>query len=123
MKRRFQNGIISAVLLVAACTHLQSQSNVYSLGIHSGGVTYWPRCSLTLPFYPFHYKVSENEWREDKNGLTYIDVFHKSESGDKLCRTWDVEYGSESFTLTFEPVLVTNIVKSAPVKLQVLPDR
>jgi hypothetical protein len=46
----------------------------------------------------------ERSWREDKNGLTIIDIRHKKAPGEVLRRSLEVECGSESFIVPLDSV-------------------
>ena len=85
--------------MVAGGAGLQAQSNVYSLGIYAGGTSYQVLCALDIPFPPYHYKITQRSRYEDADGLVIIDAGHENERGGVLCRYWDVECGTESFTV------------------------
>jgi hypothetical protein len=118
MKRAHCIVILSAAV-VAASADAQIHSNVYSLGIHSGGTTYWGRCSLAFAHPPYKYKLSERAWCEDANGLHIMGIGRKPE-GAILHRALDVECGSESFTVTLEPVSSKPELVGAPADQSVL---
>ncbi len=103
MRRIFSGGILTAAALVAAVIHTQAQSNVYAVGIHSGGTTYWQYFSSDSPVPPKHLKFSGRWWYEDGHGLHIINTGHEIEMGGILHRSLDIECGSESFTVLLEP--------------------
>src|ERR1051326_1336690 len=96
---------IKAVLLMLALLaplFCEAQSNVYSIGIYSAGTSYADICSLTLPFPPYRYKLTERSWLEDTNGFTIIDIYHKSAPDDVYRRSLEVECGSERFIVPLD---------------------
>jgi hypothetical protein len=95
---------IVAMLALLLSWRCHAQSNVYSVAIYSGGTSYRELCSLSLPFPPNHYKLTERSWREDSNGLTIMDIQHRNAPGDVLRRTLEVEYGSETFIVPLDTV-------------------
>ncbi len=98
MKRGSCCGILSAAV-VAACVCAQGQSNVYSLAIYSAGNSWADLCSLSIPFPPYHYKLTERSWYEDANGLTIMDLNRRNEKAGVLRRLLEVECGSNSFSV------------------------
>ncbi len=95
--------ILSAVAVAAgAAVQALAQSNVYSVAIYAGGTSYQEVCSFEIPFPPYYYKVTERNRYEDADGLVIIDVGHEKERRGVLCRYWDVEFGTESFTVPLD---------------------
>jgi hypothetical protein len=92
--------IVILALQVSWCCHAQ----VYSVAAYAGGTSYRQICSFTFPFFPYRYALTERNWYADANGLTIIDVGHEKERGGILHIALDVECGSESFTIPFEPL-------------------
>jgi hypothetical protein len=101
MKRTFCGGILSAAV-VAACTCVQGQSNVYSLAIYATGNSWADICSLSLPFPPYQYKVTVRSWYEDANGATIVDIGHEKTIGDVPRELLEVQYGSNSFSVPLD---------------------
>jgi hypothetical protein len=95
---------VVAILALMLSWRCHTQSNVYSVAIYSGGTSYREICSLSLPFPPNHYKLTERSWREDSNGLTVMDIQHKNAPGDVLRRSLEVESGSETFVVPLDTV-------------------
>jgi len=102
MKRAFCNGILSAAV-VAACACARGQSNVYSLAIYSAGNSWADLCSLSVPFPPYQYKLTERSWYEDANGLTIMDLDRRNERAGFLRRLLEVQCGSNSFSIPLGP--------------------
>ncbi len=88
---------------MAACANMRGQSNVYSVAIYAGGTSYLELCSVSLPYSPYRYKLTQRSWYEDANGLTIIDSGHERARGGVLQRSIDVECGSESFSIRIDP--------------------
>jgi hypothetical protein len=101
MKRAFWSPILSAALVVA-CISVQGQSNVYSLAIYSAGHSWADLCSLSLPFPPYQYKLTERSWCEDANGLTIMDIGNKKAKCGVLRRMLEVQCGSNSFSVSLD---------------------
>ena len=102
MRRAFWKAIVSGAV-VMACTCARGQSNVYSLAIYAGGTSYADFCSLTVPFPPFHYKLTQHSWYEDANGGTIMDLKRQNAKNGTLQRLLEVECGSNSFSIALEP--------------------
>ena len=95
--------ILSAVAVTTGvAAQALAQSNVYSLSIYCGGTSYQTVCGFDIPFPPYHYKVTQRSRYEDADGLVIIDLGHEKERGGVLCRYWDVECGTGSFTLPLD---------------------
>ena len=100
MKGAFCSGILSAAVIAAcACAHCQ---NVYSLGIYSAGNTWTDLCSLSVPFPPYQYKLTERRWYEDANGLTIMELGRRNEQAGVLRRLLEVQCGSNSFSIPLD---------------------
>jgi hypothetical protein len=91
--------ILCAVGLTAGTAAQALAQNVYSLAICAGGTSYQELCSFDIPFPPYHYKITQRSRYEDADGLIIIDVGNETQRGGVLCRYWDVEWGTESFTI------------------------
>lgn len=76
-----------------------AQSNVYSLAVYSAGTSYSDLCSLTLPFPPFKYKLTEISWREDVTGFTIMDIRRTNSPSDRIRQELEVQCDSERFGL------------------------
>jgi hypothetical protein len=95
--------ILGAVAVVAGATaQAVAQSNVYSLAIYSGGTSYQTLCAFDISFPPYHYKITQRSRYEDADGLVIMDLGHEKERGGVLCRYWDVEFGTNSFTVPLD---------------------
>ena len=90
------------VLLTSLCC--EAQSNVYSLAIYSAGNSWADLCSLTLPFPPYQYRLTERSWCEDANGLTIMDIKHEKVRGNVLRRLLEVQCGTNSFSIPLDSV-------------------
>lgn len=113
MRRILFGGILTAAALAAGVIHAQTQSNVYSVGIHSAGTTYWQYFSFDSPLPPKHIKFSGRDWYENERGLHIINRGYEKEMGGILHRSLDVECGSESFNVLLEPAS-TNLQAIGP---------
>lgn len=97
--RLLLSGVAAAAAVAAQAL---AQSNVYSLAIYAGGTSYQTLCAFDIPFPPYHYKITQRSRYEDADGLVIIAVGHEKERGGVLCRYWDVECGTESFTIPLD---------------------
>jgi hypothetical protein len=109
MKRGNAIGILSAAV-VAFCAGVQGQSNVYSLSIYSGGHSLADLCVLSFPFSPYEYKVTEQSWYEDTNGMTIMDLEHRNERDGIRRSLLKFQCGSNSFSI---PVGLTRAKEDA----------
>ncbi|HEY5909096.1 MAG TPA: hypothetical protein VJA21_00675 [Verrucomicrobiae bacterium] len=91
--------ILCAVGLTAGIAAPALAQNVYSLGIYAGGTFRQELCSFDIPFPPYHYKITQRSRYEDAEGFIVMDVGNETQRGGVLCRYWDVEWGTESFTI------------------------
>lgn len=94
--------ILSASAVAAGVAQALAQSNVYSLATYSGGTSYQQVFSFDIPFPPYHYEITQRSRFEDTDGLVIIDVGHEKQRGGVPCRYWDVESGTESFTVPLD---------------------
>src|SRR5512136_2603175 len=98
MKRK----LVVQALMFLSCLCCHGQSNVYSVAIYAGGTSYQELGAFDIPFAPYHYKITQRSRYEDADGLVIIDAGHEKERGGVLCRYWDVEWGTESFTIPLD---------------------
>ncbi len=99
-------GPVLFALAMLIGSHCDAQStNVYSLSVYAGGHGYTDLCSLDLPFPPHSYKLTQESWYEDANGLTIIDL-HEIQRGGIPQHLLEVHCGSESFTFRLDSVVV-----------------
>jgi hypothetical protein len=96
--------VLSAAAVAAWAVAAQA-AQVYSVAVYAGGISYLEICSLSFPFPPQHYTLTERSWREDARGFNIMDIGHKTTSGDTLRQYLDVECGSNSFSLPLDSVL------------------
>ena len=109
MKRAFRKAVQSAAVL-ALCASVHGQSNVYSLSIYSGGQSSAGLCSLTFPFPPYQYHVTERSWYEAPNDGTIVDFAHMNEKDGILKRLLEFQCGSNFFSI---PVGSTRVKEDA----------
>lgn len=95
-----KNKCALSILLLLMSLHCEGQ--VYSVGVYSGGTSYYTLCSIDFSFPPYKYKLTEVSWLEDARGFTIMDVGRKAARGDVLRESLRVESGSEKFTVPLD---------------------
>jgi hypothetical protein len=80
---------------------LQVSAQVYAQGIHAGGVTDFELCSVSLPFPPHKYRLTEMAC-DDTNGMTFTDSEHKDTWVHVPQNSLKVECGSDKFIIPLD---------------------
>ena len=101
MNSRAKLALSALTFALAATCHAQP---VYSVGIHSGGVTYYQLCSFTSPFPPYYYELTERCWFTDTNGLVIIGIGGEKARGVVVHWALDIKCGTVSFSVPLQAV-------------------
>jgi hypothetical protein len=93
-KRKF----LLAIFVSLAPVWCRAQSNVYTLSVYAGGVSYSDICSFDFPFAPHQFRLSKRTWLENDRGFTIMSLGHKKAEGDAFQQSLDVVCVSGSFS-------------------------
>ena len=108
MTPRFHTFIIAATILFAAVGSF-GQSNVYSIGIYAGGVTYYPS-RWAVGSHPFRFGLEEYSYSTDAAGYTIMFSSGRGvQPGDTSHRRTQILLGPLSFSVPLRPISVAII--------------
>ena len=105
MTPHFQKFTLTAVVLLAAVSAF-GQSNVYSVGIYAGGVTYYPS-RWAVGSQPFRFGLEEYSYSTDAAGyIIMLSPTRGTQIGDTYHRRTRIFAGPVSFSVPLRPVAV-----------------
>lgn len=91
-----------AMLIASTC-----RAQVYAHGAYSAGTTWFQLCAVTLRDQPHQFKLTEECWLEDSNGLSYIGIGHKQISSDIPRASLEVQRGTNIFRLALDALSIS----------------